>query len=57
VETVYKSREDYQSAEYQASGLPAAPAVMVDGELAGQGPGLSQEGLEAAIHRHLGLDT
>ena len=55
VETVSKSREDYQAAAYAASGLPAAPAVMVENEIAGQGASLSEEGLEAVIRRHLGL--
>jgi hypothetical protein len=55
VEAIAKSREAYQAAEYQASDLPAAPAVMVDDEVAGQGPEISEEGLEAVIRRHLGL--
>jgi hypothetical protein len=53
VETVSQSREEYQSEVYKASGLPPAPAVMVEEEIAGQGPGISEEGLEAAIRRHL----
>jgi len=55
METVSKSREEYQSAAYQASGLPAAPAVMVEEEIAAQGPEISAENLEAVIRRHLGL--
>ena len=55
VETVAKSREAYQAEAYVATGLPAAPAVMVENELAGQGPSLSEEGLEMVIRRHLGL--
>ncbi|MFA5111843.1 MAG: hypothetical protein WC443_10590 [Desulfobaccales bacterium] len=55
VETVTRSREEYQSDAYKALGLPAAPAVLVEDELAGQGPGLSEEKLEAVIRRHLGL--
>ena len=55
VETVSKSREAYQAEAYVASGLPAAPAVMVENELAAQGPSLSDAGLEAVIRRHLGL--
>jgi hypothetical protein len=54
-ETVYKSREEYQSDEYKASGLPPAPAVIVGDELIHQGPGVSEEKLETAIKRHLGL--
>jgi len=55
VEEISKSREEYQSESYHASGLPPAPAVMVEEEIAGQGPGISEEGLEAVIRRHLGL--
>ena len=55
VETVSKSREAYQAESYVASGLPAAPAVMVENELAAQGPSLSDAGVEAVIRRHLGL--
>ena len=55
METVSKSREEYQSEAYQASGLPAAPAVMVGDEMAGQGAGISEEKLEEVIRRHLGL--
>jgi hypothetical protein len=55
VETVSKSREAYQAAAFVATGLPAAPAVMVENELAAQGPTISDEGLEAVIRRHLGL--
>lgn len=55
VETVAKSREEYQSAAYRASGWPAAPAVLVEDEVAAQGPGISEEGIEAGIRKHLGL--
>jgi len=55
VEEISKSREEYQSESYRASGLPPAPAVMVEDEIAGQGPGISEEGLEAVIRLHLGL--
>jgi hypothetical protein len=55
VEAVSNSREQYQSETYRASGLPPAPAVMVEDEIAGQGPSISEEGLEAIIRRHLGL--
>jgi hypothetical protein len=54
-EEIFKSREQYQSDQYKASGLPPAPAVMVEDEIAGQGSGISEEGLEAVIRRHLGL--
>jgi len=55
VETVAKSREAYQAEAYVASGLPAAPAVMVGSEIAAQGPSLADAGLEAVIRRHLRL--
>ena len=55
VEVIAKSREAYQAEAYVASGLPAAPAVMVGSEIAAQGPSISDAGLEAVIRRHLGL--
>jgi hypothetical protein len=55
VEAVSKSREEFQSETYLASGRPAAPAVMVEDEIAGQGPTLSEEKIDAVIRRHLGL--
>lgn len=55
MEEISKSREEYQSEAYRASGLPPAPAVMVGDELAGQGPGISEDELERVIRRHLEL--
>ncbi|MCX5892524.1 MAG: hypothetical protein NTW80_06045 [Deltaproteobacteria bacterium] len=55
VEEISRSREEYQSEAYRAAGLPAAPAVMVGEEIAGQGPSISEEKIEAVIRRHLGL--
>lgn len=55
LETIVKSREGYQTQEYQSSGAPVAPAVMVGEELAGQGPNISEEKLVETIRRHLGL--
>lgn len=55
VEEVSKSKEAYESTAYRVSGLPPAPAVMVMDEVAGQGPGISEEDLEAVIRRHVGL--
>ena len=55
VEAISKSREEYQGEAHRASGLPAAPAVMVDDEVAGQGPEISEEKLEEVIRRHLRL--
>jgi hypothetical protein len=55
VEEISQSREAYQSDAYKASGLPPAPAIMVEEEIAGQGTSISEEGLEAVIRRHLQL--
>lgn len=55
METLTRSREEYQTKEYQASGLPAAPAVMVEDEIAAQGRGISEARVNAVIRRHLGL--
>ncbi len=55
VVSITKSREEYQGEAHLATGLPAAPAVMVEDEIAGQGPGISEAGVEMVIRRHLGL--
>jgi hypothetical protein len=55
-ETISKPRAEYQTAEHLKLGLPLAPAAMVDEEVVGQGPNnISEEKVEAAIRRHLGL--
>ena len=55
VDTVTKPRAEYQTAEYLKLGLPPAPAAMVGEEVVVQGPNLSEDQVEAAIRRHLGL--
>jgi len=55
VETISKPHTGYKTAEYAPLGLPPAPAAMVGDEVVAQGPGLSEEQVEAAIRRHLGL--
>ena len=56
VKTISKLRAEYQTAEYLKLGLPPAPAAMVGEEVVGQGPNnISEEKVEAAIRRHLGL--
>jgi len=55
VETMAKSREEYQSEAYRSLGLPPAPAVMVEDEMAGHGPEISEERVEAVIRRQLEL--
>ncbi len=54
-EIVSKPRAEYQTAEYLKLGLPPAPAAMVAEEVVIQGPNISEEKVEAAIRRHLGL--
>jgi hypothetical protein len=55
VETISKPHAEYQTAEYLQLGLPPAPAAMVGEEVVVQGPNLSEDQVEAAIRRHLGL--
>jgi hypothetical protein len=54
-EVISKPRVDYHTPEYEALGLPPAPAAMVGEEVVVQGPNLSEDQVEAAIRRHLGL--
>ena len=55
-ETISKPRAEYKTAEYLKLGLPPAPAAMVAEEVVCQGPSnISEEKVEAAIRRHLGL--
>jgi len=53
IETIAKTRDTYRSAEYLATGLPAAPALMLGDEVVVQGRSISREDLESAIRRHL----
>jgi hypothetical protein len=54
-EVISKPRVDYHTDEYEALGLPPAPAAMVGEEVVLQGPDISEEKMEAAIRRYLGL--
>jgi hypothetical protein len=57
-EVISKSWVDYHTDEYGALGLPPAPAAIVGEEVVLQGPDISdisEEKVEAAIGRHLGL--
>jgi hypothetical protein len=55
VETISKPQAEYKAAESLKLGLPPAPAAMVGEEVVVQGPNLSEDQVEAAIRRHLGL--
>jgi hypothetical protein len=52
IETVSKPRDAYRTAEYQATGLPIAPALLLNDELLVQGAPISEEELELAICRY-----
>jgi hypothetical protein len=55
IEVTSKPIAEYQTDEYFELDLPVAPAVMVGEEIVVEGSGISDEKLEAAICRHLGL--
>ena len=55
VETVARPREEYGTAEYMASGFPAAPALMVGDELLVQGRDIEEGEVEFVLRRRLGL--
>ena len=55
IETISKPIAEYNTDEYFELDLPVAPAVMVGDEIVIEGTDISQENLESAICRHLGL--
>jgi hypothetical protein len=55
IEVTSKPIADYQTDEYFELDLPVAPAVMVGDEIVVEGSAVSEEKLEAAICRHLGM--
>ncbi len=55
IETISKPKADYMTDDYFEMDLPVAPAVMVGDEIVEEGSDVSQEKLESAICRHLGL--
>jgi hypothetical protein len=55
IEVTSKPIAEYQTDEYFELDLPVAPAVMAGDEIVVEGSGISEEKLEAAICRHLGL--
>lgn len=55
IEIISKPKAEYHTDEYFELGLPVAPAVMVGEEVVVEGSGISQDRVEAAICRHLGL--
>jgi len=53
IEMISNTRDTYRSAEYLATGLPTAPALMLADKILVQGRPISQEDLESAIRGHL----
>jgi len=53
IEIISQARDAYRTAEYQTTGLPIAPAMMLGDELLIQGGPISEEALESAIRRHM----
>ena len=55
IKIISKPRQEYQTDEYRALGLPVAPAIVVDEKIVTEGSDVSQDKLEQAICRQLGL--
>lgn len=55
IEVTSKPIADYQTDDYFELDLPVAPAVMVGEEIVVEGSAVSEEKVEAAIRRHLGM--
>ena len=49
IEVILKPRAEFQSAAYAASGLPKAPAIVIDGETIVAGKDIGEDELETAI--------
>ncbi len=56
VEYVSQTREYYQSEAHRDSGLPPAPAVIIDEQIVIIGAEISEEELDEAISRRLAGD-
>jgi hypothetical protein len=55
IETISKPKAEYMTDEYFELDLPVAPAVMMGDEILVEGSDISQEELESAICRQLGI--
>lgn len=55
VEITSQPKDQYQTDEYFDLDLPLAPAIMVGDEVVVEGSDITEDKLEAAIRRHLGL--
>lgn len=54
IEITSLPREEYRSDAYRRSGLPAAPAIMIDDEVVTQGQDISGDNLRQLLAAHLG---
>lgn len=57
VEVTSKPKAEFNTDEYFALDLPAAPAVMVGDEIVTEGKDVDDHTVESVICRHLGLPT
>jgi hypothetical protein len=55
IETIARPKDEYMTDEYFELDLPVAPAVMVGDEILVEGTDVSEDKLEDAICRHLGI--
>jgi hypothetical protein len=55
IEVTSKPIADYQTDDYFELDLPVAPAVLVGDEIVVEGANVSEDKVEGAICRHLGL--
>jgi len=55
IETISKPPAEYNTDEYFELDLPVAPAVMIGEEILVEGTDVSDDKLETAICKHLGL--
>ncbi len=52
IEVISKRRHEYLSAAYAETGLPKAPAIMIDGQTIVQGQDIDEQVIEAIILKH-----
>jgi hypothetical protein len=57
IETISKPKAEYSTDGYFELDLPVAPAVMVGEEIVVEGSDVSDDKLESAICKHLGLPS
>jgi glutaredoxin len=53
IEVISKPRAEYKSGKYIASGLPKAPAIMIDDKVIVEGRDIKEEKLVTAIKQQL----